>query len=97
MNKDSTECKALQIFIIESNLTQVVEDHTRRVTNKCASLLDVIMTSSPSLIKSSGVLSTCISDHLPVYAIVRMKVPKPQQSFKSVALRDTIQWNLDWI
>ena len=83
MNKDSTHCKALQTFIIESNLTQVIEDHTR-VTNKSASLLDVIMTSSPSLIKSSGVLSTCISDHLPVYAIVRMKVPKPQQSFKTI-------------
>ena len=49
MNKDSAGCKALQEFITESNLTQVIEGHTR-VTDKSASLLDVIIISSPSLI-----------------------------------------------
>ena len=83
MNKDSTECKTLQAFIIESNLTQVTEDYTK-VTDKSASLLDVIMMSSSSLIESTGVLGTCISDYLPVYAIVKLKVPKPQRSFKTI-------------
>ena len=83
MNKDSTECKTFQTFIIESNLTQVTEDYTK-VTDKSASLLDVIMMSSSSLIESTGVLGTCISDYLPVYAIVKLKVPKPQRSFKTI-------------
>ena len=83
MNKESPECKALQTFITESNLTQVIEDLTR-VTDKSASLLDVIMTSSRSIITSSGVLNDCISDHLPVYALVKMKAPKPHQSFKTI-------------
>ena len=77
----SNDCKALQTFKIESNLTQVIEDYTR-VINKSASLLDVVMTSSISMIESSGVLYSCISDHQPVYALVKMKASKQQHSFK---------------
>ena len=81
--KIALNVKHYKTFIIESNLTQVIEDYTR-VTDKSAWLLDVIMTSSSSLIESSGELGTCISDHLPVYAIVKLKVPKQQQSFKTI-------------
>ena len=86
MNKESADCKALQTFIIESNLTQVIEDYTR-VTEKSASLLDVVMTSSISIIESSGVLNSCISDYQPVYALVKMKASKQQHSFKVTRVR----------
>ena len=81
MNKESADCKALQTFIIESNLTQVIEDYTR-VTDKSASLLDVVMTSSTSIIESSGVLNSCVSDLQPVYALIKMKASRQQHSFK---------------
>ena len=63
----------LEEFLTETNLTQIIKDHTR-VTDKSESLLHVIMVWSSSITESSGVLDTCISDHLHVYANIKLKI-----------------------
>ncbi|XP_028419082.1 uncharacterized protein LOC114544722 [Dendronephthya gigantea] len=69
------EYKSLEKFLNEMNLTQIIETATR-ITNSTCSLLDVIIVSSKSLVSRSGVLNASISDHLPVYAELKLKPPR---------------------
>ena len=50
------------------NATQLVNDRTR-VTRQSSTLIDVVLTSDPALVKASGVLET-ISDHFLVYVVL---------------------------
>ena len=52
-----------------------------RITDTSESLIDVIITSTSHLVNESGVMDTIISDHLPVYAVLNMKPPKPQPQY----------------
>ena len=54
-----------------------IEDPTR-ITPRTTSLLDVIMTSSYSNVKKSGVIDTGISDHCLIYCTIKLKINKPQ-------------------
>ena len=74
MLKDNREQKALSDVSRELNRTLVINTPTR-ITNNCQSLIDVICTSSPSLLRNSGVLNIPISDHLPVLATLKLKPP----------------------
>ena len=74
--KSGPDSKALQEFISESNLTQVINKPTR-VTVESLSLIDVILVSSLSLVESSGVINTSISDHLPIYTVLKLKPQRP--------------------
>ena len=73
--KSGPDSNALQEFITESTLTQVISKPTR-VTDESLSLIDVILVSSPSLVESSGVINTSISDHLSIYTMLKLKPPK---------------------
>ena len=77
------EQKALKDVSTELNLTQIINDPTR-ITNTCHSLIDVILISSSKLVRESGVLNNPISDHLPVYAILKLRPPKKVSSFVTV-------------
>jgi hypothetical protein len=35
------------------------------------------MVSTPDLVNESGTMTTTISDHLPIYAVLKLKLPKP--------------------
>ena len=78
--KSGPDSKALQEFITESNLTQVI-NKPARVTDESLSLIDVILVSSPSLVESSGVINTSTSDHLPIYTVLKLKPPKALPSY----------------
>ena len=78
MLKDNREQKALSDVSRELNRTLVINTPTR-ITNNCQSLIDVICTSSPSLVRNGGVLNIPISDHLPVLATLKLKPPKKPQ------------------
>ena len=58
------------------NLQQIIKSPTR-ITDSSRSLIDVILVSSPTLVKTSGVMNKSISDHLPVFMILKLKLPKP--------------------
>ena len=81
--KTSREQKALNDVSTELNVTQIINDPTR-ITNTCHSLIDVILTSSSKLVRESGVLNNTIRDHLPVYAILKLRPPKKVSSFVTV-------------
>ena len=74
--KESPESKPLSNFLSETNLKQIIITPTR-ITDTCESLVDVILVSSPDLVHARGVINTSISDHLPVYVELDLKLPKP--------------------
>ena len=75
MQENGQECKALTNFATELNLTQIIKTPTR-ITPTSQTLIDVILVSSTSLVLESGVISTSISDHLPVYVLLKLKTSK---------------------
>ena len=74
--KESPESKPLSNFLSETNLKQIIITPTR-ITDTCESLVDVILVSSPDLVHARGDINTSISDHLPVYVELDLKLPKP--------------------
>ena len=76
LKENSPECQALRNFASEMNLRQLINSPTR-ITDTTESLLDIILVSSPSLVRNSGVINAPISDHLPVFAELKVKPPKP--------------------
>ena len=69
-------------FSSEVNLKQIITTPTR-ITDTCESLIDVILVSFPNFVRMSGVINTPISDHLPVYAVLKLKLPKPPPCYIS--------------
>ena len=74
--KESPERKALSNFLSETNLKQIITTPTR-ITDSCEPLIDVNLVLSPDLVHARGVTNTPISDHLPVYVELKLKLPKP--------------------
>ena len=72
---DNPRGSALRSFCTAINATQLVNDPTR-VTRQSSTLIDVVLTSNPALVKTSGVLETTISDHFLVYVVLDLKIPK---------------------
>ena len=64
------------------NLTQVITEPTR-ITDRSATLVDVILVSDQALVTESGVIDTGISDHSLVYCILNCKIPKAEPSYIS--------------
>ena len=73
---DNPRSQALLSFCTSENATQLIKQPTR-VTESSSTLIDIILVSSPCLVKSSGVMDLTISDHYLVYAVLNLKVPKP--------------------
>ena len=80
MLKNGPDNKALADVSSELNLSQIIKSPTR-ITYTCQSLIDIILVSFPSLIRYIGVLDTPISDHLPVYVLLKLKRPKTSPSY----------------
>ncbi|CAB4036482.1 Hypothetical predicted protein [Paramuricea clavata] len=77
---DCPENTALGNFMFEMNLNQLIITPTR-ITDTSESLVEVIITSVSHLVNESGVIDTIISDHLPVYAVLNMKLLKPPSQY----------------
>ena len=71
LKNNCVEYKTMDRFLNEMNLTQLIKSPTR-ITDSTQSLLDVILVSSKSIVYRSGVLLTSISDHLLVYAELKI-------------------------
>lgn len=84
--KDCPESRALAEVSKELNLTQMIKTPTR-ITDTCQSLIDVILSSS----HDSGVINTAISDHLPVFAALQLKLPKPPPCYITVRTYKTYE------
>ena len=71
---------ALRSFSATVNTTELIKNPTR-VTKLSSTLVDIVLTSAPSLVKESGVLDSTISDHFLVYVAVDLKIPKPKARY----------------
>ena len=80
---ENTESKALASFMSDINLSQVITTPTR-ITDTSSSLIDVILVSNPNIISENGLLNTPISDHLPVFVTLKLKLPKPPPCYITV-------------
>ena len=74
--KKSLESRALSNFLCETNLKQIITTPTR-ITDSCEPLIDVNLVLSPDLVHARGATNTPISDHLPVYVELKLKLPNP--------------------
>ena len=83
---ENSESKALASFMSDVNLSQVITTPTR-TTDASSSLIDVILVSNPNIISENGVLNTPISDHLPVFETLKLKLPKPPPPCYIIAVR----------
>ena len=80
---ETVESKALASFMSDVYLSQVITTPTR-ITDTSSSLIDVILVSNPNIISANGVLNTPISDHLPVFVTLKLKLPKPPPCYITV-------------
>ena len=77
-------------FISDLNLKQLITSPTR-ITDTCSSLIDVVMVSTSDLVHESGIMTHTISDHLPVYVMLKLKRPEPPPCY--VTLRSYKKYN----
>ena len=68
-NDSLGKTKRLLEFLAANEIEQIIKEPTR-VTCNTRSLIDLLVTSTPSLFRSSGVLSTTISDHYPIFGLM---------------------------
>ena len=73
----------LHYYCSELHLTQLIKDPTR-ITPQTSSLLDIIMISSSSKVKKSGVRDVGISDHSMIYCILKLRTDKLRLEYKDV-------------
>ena len=80
MHKSTPASAALTKTTLELNLNQLIKSPTR-ITETSQTLVDVIFVSSPRMVVDSGIIETCISDHLPVYALLKLKTEKAPPTY----------------
>ncbi|CAB4043715.1 Hypothetical predicted protein, partial [Paramuricea clavata] len=78
----------LNEFIVENDLEQLIKEPTR-VTSNTKSLIDVLITTTPSLFNKAGVLSVTLSDHYPIYGIMAF----PGNNLEKHKIITTRSWN----
>ena len=83
LDSSCREYAAINSFTREMNLQQLIKEPTR-ITATTESLLDVILVSDPSSVRKSGVINNPISDHLPVYVVLKLKSPKISSHYVTV-------------
>ena len=76
LKKSCSEFKALEKFYTKMNLRQLITKPTR-ITVNTESLLDVILTSPNSIVQDSGIIHRSISDHLVIFAKLKVTQTHP--------------------
>ena len=67
---DDNDCEALLTTLSCIGLHQIIETDTR-ITSTSASLIDHVYTNNVENITCSGTILTDISDHLPIFALIK--------------------------
>ena len=88
LNASLKQSVRLNEFILENDLEQLIKEPTR-VTSNTKSLIDVLITTTPSLFNKAGVLSVTLSDHYPIYGIIAF----PGSNLKKHKIITTRSWN----
>lgn len=80
----------LQDIINSFGFIQVIKEPTRPVSN---TLLDPIICNKSELIIDSGVLQPICSDHIPVYATLRSRIPKHKNFRRNIWDYEKADWD----
>ena len=100
--------KDLTNFMEQFCLTNVIHEATR-TTNCSSTLLDIVLTSHPERLATSGVLQAGISDHDLIFVVKKQKLPRPKATtivFRSIKNLDhnaflsdlkNVPWNSSYI
>ena len=83
----NVDLSSLRGFHEDFNLKQLITSPTR--VSRHESLIDVIISSNPTLIKDSGVTEITISDHFLVYTVLNLRKQKPRKSIMNVRIFKT--------
>ena len=83
-----SQTERLLEFVMVNELEQMIKEPTR-VTSSTSTLLDVLITSTPTLFKEAGVINIALSDHYPIYAIMRGPESRPAKH----RIIETRMWN----
>ena len=78
--EDTVDSRTLKELCASFNLTQLVREPTR-ITETKRSLIDVIMTTDPTLTESCSVITSSISDHNLVKVTLRISRPKVKAKY----------------
>ena len=70
INADNNDCEAFLTTLSCIGLHQIIEKDTR-ITSTSASLIDHVYTNNVENITCSGTILTDISDHLPIFALIK--------------------------
>ena len=81
--KDNPRGTALRSFCTAINATQLIKDPTR-IAESSRTLIDIVLTSDPNLVKDSAVLDITVSDHFLVYAVLDLKIPKRKARYVTI-------------
>ena len=81
----------LHIFDV-FNIQNVIKE-ARRITPSTETLIDVIATNKPELVRTTGVLPLGITDHSLVYATLRLKRKRPPPTV--ITIRNFKQFNTE--
>ena len=68
-DNDLPQSKRAIEFINANSLSQMITECTRH-TQSGSTLIDLLITSTPSIFSRTGVLNTALSDHQPIYAVI---------------------------
>ena len=87
----------------DNNITQLIKKPTHITATK-STCIDLIATTCPDYIESSGTLTPSLSHHSPVYACLKLQKPKRKCYRREVWLTENVDWNtlntnltnLDW-
>ena len=79
-DKHDKQGRALLDLMEVYNMSNMIKQPTR-VTTSSSSLIDVILTTSPRLFRTSGVFDLDLSDHKLVYTIMRAHCPRHRRRF----------------
>ena len=83
LKESRPEFKALNNFASEMNLRQLIKSPTR-ITATTETAPDVILVSSTSFVRKSGIINLSISDHMAVFVELKVKAQTPPPYYISV-------------
>ena len=97
------ECKQMKCLFKSLSFSQLINSPTR-IASESSTLIDLIATNNPQNIRSSGVLSSGLSDHELIYCVRKlnwMRFPYEMKTFRNYANYDQHKFckdlrDVDW-
>jgi len=94
LSPNNPQARRLENLAELFQLTQLINEPTR-ITEKTRTLIDVILTNTPTRVVQSGVIHIGISDHSLVYTIRKIGISTTRNSHNMISYRSKKHFNID--